>query len=217
VLPVYVPEGTRALVDGVVAALQPQSEIGFSLGEEGAPPASSVRIVEVKDGAVLKLGDLTVRAAENTHFSHPGPKKPNEPISLSYRFTLGNRSITFTGDTGPSDAVTKLASGSDMLVSEVIDLDPILKAIRQKRPDADPEMFAHMQMHLSTHHLQPDAVGEMAAAADVGHVVLTHFAIPPTPLSQSEQDLRSGVRRHFRGPLDLARDLASYDVGCSGH
>lgn len=46
--------------------------------------------------------------------------------SLSYRFDLGHRSITYTGDTGPSDAVTRLAQGSDMLVSEVIALEPIV-------------------------------------------------------------------------------------------
>lgn len=38
-------------------------------------------------------------------------------VSLSYRFDLPHGSIAFTGDTGPSDAVDKLAKGVDLLMN----------------------------------------------------------------------------------------------------
>lgn len=212
-LTIYGPPGTKTLVDGIVASMAAPAKIGFGLGTPPPAPQGSVRAVEIADGSRLTLGSLSVRAAGNTHFAHDGPAEAQPNVSLSYRFTLGKRAITYTGDTGPSSAVTALAKGSDLLVSEVIDLDRLIAGIRQRRPDATPEMLAGMQKHLSTHHLVPRDIGAMAADAGVGHVVLTHFAIPG-PLSDSEPAIREGIRQTFAGPLDLARDLSSYDVGC---
>ncbi|MGF7150065.1 ribonuclease BN (tRNA processing enzyme) [Sphingomonas zeicaulis] len=212
-LTVYGPPGTSQLVDGIVASMAPPSRIGFGLGTLPPPPAGSVRAIELRDGARITLdGGAIVEAAANSHYDHDGKPDPAN-ISLSYRFTLGNRSITYSGDTGPSEAVTRLAEGSNMLVSEVIDLDRLLAEIRQRRIDASPEMLASMREHLSTHHLLPADIGKLAAQAKVGRVVLTHFAVPGL-LSESEPTLRAGIGGRYAGPVDLARDLSSFDVGC---
>lgn len=211
---VYGPPGTREMVNGIVASLQPQARVGFGLGSSDRSPESSIRVVEINGGETLTVGAMTVTAAANTHFDHDGPQPEDAPQSLSYRFTLAGRSITYTGDTGPSAAVANLAAGSDMLVSEVIDLDGLLAAIRVRRGDMPAQVMADMAKHLSTHHLPPADVGAIAAKAGVGHLVLTHFAVPPGPLVQAEAALRSGVAQHYAGPVDLARDLSSYDVGC---
>lgn len=134
--------------------------------------------------------------------------------SLSYRFTLSGRSITYTGDTGPDERVTRLATGSDMLVSEVIALDALVSEIASHRPDMSVEHRGQMRRHLETHHVAPEAVGQMARDARVDRLVLTHFAIPG-PLRANEAVLRGGVRTAYSGPVDLARDLASFDIGCS--
>ncbi|MFD1786154.1 MBL fold metallo-hydrolase [Sphingomonas floccifaciens] len=212
VLTLYGPPGTRALVDGIVASMAPPARIGFGLGKAPPPPAGSVRVVEVGDGARFTIDALEVVAAANSHFDHDGGGA--SAVSLSYRFTLGGRVITYTGDTGPSPAVTKLAKGSDMLVSEVIDLDRLLAGIRRQRPDMDAETAAGMTQHLRTHHLLPADIGAIAATAGVKRVVLTHFAIPG-PLSESEATLRSGIATRYAGPVDLARDGAAFDVGCA--
>ena len=212
-LTIYGPPGIREVVDGIIASMAPPARIGFGLGTPPPGAGASVRAVELRGGQIVPLGDgLTATAAANSHFDHDGKPDPSN-ISFSYRFALGDRSITYTGDTGPSDAVTRLASGTDMLVSEVIDLDRLLKEIKQRRVDAPPEMFAAMQRHLSTHHLLPVDVGVLAAEAKVGRVLLTHFAVPG-PLSESEPALRAGIGKKFSGPVDLARDLSSFDLGC---
>jgi ribonuclease BN (tRNA processing enzyme) len=56
-----------------------------------------------------------VTAVENTHFHfhEMGPASASEK-SYSYRFETPDRVIVFTGDTGPSDAVTELARGADL-------------------------------------------------------------------------------------------------------
>lgn len=219
-LTVHGPVGTREMVDGIVASLGPQGRIGFGLGKPPPPPAASVKVVEIAAGESVAIGDLRVTTAANTHFDHggaapesAGPSSAAAPQSLSYRFELGNRSITFTGDTGPSEAVTRLAQHTDLLVSEVIDLDRLLAEIRLRRSDMPPAVAEGMRQHLSTHHLVPVDVGRMAAAAGVKHLVLTHFAVPGL-LIESEPALRSGVGGSYAGTVDLARDLASFSVGC---
>ena len=214
VLTVYGPVGTRAVVEGIVASLATPGSIGFGLGTPPPRPADSVRVIELAGGQALDLGQgVSVKTAANSHFDHDG--KPDAAnVSLSYRFALDTRSITYTGDTGPSAAVTALAKGSDMFVTEIIALDALLGEIRQRRKDASPEMLAGMERHLSTHHLKPEAIGEIAADASVGRVVLTHFAVPPGPLPQFEPAIRSRIAARYAGPVDLARDLQSFDLGC---
>nr|WP_240511307.1 MBL fold metallo-hydrolase [Novosphingobium panipatense] len=218
VLTVYGPVGTRAVVDGIVASLATPGSIGFGLGTPPPRPAGSVRVIELADGQSLDLGQgASVKAVANSHFDHDGQshsRPDTSNVSLSYRFALGSRSLTYTGDTGPSAAVTALARGSDMFVTEIIALDALLGEIRIRRKDASPEMLSGMERHLSTHHLRPEAIGEIAAQAGVGRVVLTHFAVPPGPLPQYEPAIRAGIAARYAGPVDLARDLQSFDVGC---
>jgi ribonuclease BN (tRNA processing enzyme) len=127
---------------------------------------------------------------------------------------MGPRSITYTGDTGPSAAVSRLASGTGILVSEVIDLNPILESIRKRRPDMDEATYVNMRRHLSTHHLTPQDLGALAKDAQAKRLVLTHFAIPPGPVESSEPALREGISESYRGPVELAHDLSAFDLGC---
>lgn len=50
---------------------------------------------------------------------------------LGRRFDTPDRSFVFTGDTGPSDAVTKLAEGADVLVTEVGEIESMMKSFYQ--------------------------------------------------------------------------------------
>lgn len=213
-LAVYGPPGTKEYVDGIVQTMRPQARIGFGLGSAAADPAKSVRVVEVRSGDTVRLGGLTVTMTANSHFDHDDKTGEQSIQSLSYRFQMANRSITYTGDTGPSEAVSNLARNTDMLVSEIIDLDPIMASIRLRRPDMDTNTFSQMQTHMATHHITAVDLGQLASKAGVGRLVVTHFAIPPGPLRTSELSLREGIGRSYGGPVDLAVDLASFDVGC---
>lgn len=209
---VYGPPGTAQVVDGIIASLRPQERVGFGTGARVADPAANVTVYELADGERVTIDDLTVTSRINSHYDFPVEQVGT--TSLSYRFDLGDRSITYSGDTGPSTALTELAHGSDLLVSEVMALEPLFANIVALRPDMPPPVRAAMRQHLSTHHVDAAEVGRMAQAAGVGHLVLTHFAVPPGALHESEAYLRDSVRQSYAGPLDLARDLASFDVGC---
>lgn len=215
VLTVFGPPGTQEIVDGILKTMQPQSRIGFGLGTATPRPEGSVRVVELRSGAQVKLGDLVVRTAENSHFDKVEGAK-DHALSLSYRFELGARSITYTGDTGPSEEVRTLAGGTDLLVSEIIDLEPILAAIKLRRPDMDAQTYAQMKQHLSTHHITAVDLGALAGKAKPSRLILTHFAIPPGPTRNSESRLREGIAAGYDGPVELAQDLSTFDVGCHG-
>ncbi|MEL1251069.1 MBL fold metallo-hydrolase [Aurantiacibacter gilvus] len=212
-LTIYGPPGIAELVDGIVASLRPQERVGFGTGAATADPAANIFVVELSESEQqFAIGDVIVTARTNTHYDFP--LEEIGTTSLSYRFDMDGRSITYSGDTGPSSELTELAQGSDLLVTEVIALEPLLAEILALRPDMPPPVQSALRQHLATHHVDAAEVGRMAAAADVDHLVLTHFAVPPTPLRESENYLRDGVRQSYLGPLDLAIDLASFDVGC---
>jgi ribonuclease BN (tRNA processing enzyme) len=213
-LTVYGPPGTRELVDGAIKAMQPQARVGFGLGTASPSPEGSVDVIEIGDGSTVALGPLNVAAVANSHFDHPGPKLANEPVSLSYRFELAGRSITYSGDTGPSEALVRLAQGTNMLVSEVIDLEGIVASIRKNRPDMAEGTFEQMRRHLSTHHVTATNLGKIAAQTGTNRLVVTHFAVPPGPIALSEPALRYGIAQAYLGPVDIARDLSSFDLGC---
>jgi ribonuclease BN (tRNA processing enzyme) len=52
---------------------------------------------------------------ESVIVEHP-PVKP----ALSYRFDFKDRSIAFSGDTAPFEAIAKMAKGADVLVHEAM-------------------------------------------------------------------------------------------------
>jgi len=213
VITVYGPPGTQELVDGIIASMAAPARIGFGFGPP-SKPADRIKAVELKDGETVRIGDLSIKAVANNHYDGPGNMAAKAGAqAFSYRFDMGGRSITYTGDTGPDARVTALAKGSDLLVSEVIEVDQMIAMIAKQRPELNEFMLNAARAHFTDHHVTPVEVGKMAAQAGVGHLVLTHYVIPG-PLGDSSKSLYEQVRQQFSGTVDLSRDLSSFDVGC---
>jgi len=87
---------------------------------------------DVVVGVIYKDANIKVVAVENTHFGfHKKSSASSRFKSYSYRFETPDRVIVFTGDTGPSEAITKLSNNADILVSEVNSVeDRIQRMIR---------------------------------------------------------------------------------------
>lgn len=130
-LAIYGPPGTRELVDGLIQSMAPAAAMGGRL--PGAPPlepASTVSVIEMSGGETIAVDDMTVRAVRNTHYRFPfGSDEDRRFRSLSFRFDTPSRSIVYTGDTGPSDAVETLAAGADLLVTEMTDVERTVEKI----------------------------------------------------------------------------------------
>lgn len=210
-LTVYGPPGTGELVDGIVASMQPAALAGYGIvGQPWAPPADGVTVVELGGGETVPVDGMTVTTAQNTHYDFaPGSAEDRAYKSLSLRFDLPGRSIVYTGDTGPSAAVERLASGADLLVSEMIDLPSTMATVARNSPSMPAAAKQQLEQHLSTHHLTPEEVGQLAARAKVGAVVVTHFA-GGTPDKAGSTAYIARIRAIYPGSVTLADDLDRY-------
>lgn len=207
-LAVYGPPGTKELVAGFVASMQPAAKAGYGIpGQPWGNPEASVMVVEISDGADFVVDGMRVRAVQNTHYDF-APDSPEDKAfkSLSLRFDLSGRSIAYTGDTGPSSAVATLARGADLLVSEMIDIETTMARVARNSPNMPPEAKVNMARHLTTHHLRPQDAGKLAASAGVGALVVTHFA-GGTAGPDRRKSVIAEVRKEFSGSVQLANDL----------
>jgi ribonuclease BN (tRNA processing enzyme) len=207
---IYGPPGTRQVVDGAVRFMTLPTEIH----REQLPPiaalADSVAAFdkEAKGPTIIYKDDrVTVTAVENSHYSGFAPGAiPAGTRSYAYRFDTADRSIVFTGDTGPSEALEKLTAGADTLVSEVVSIPEALHFL-EDRFHVPPEQLNAQRGHMADEHFQPERIGELAARAGVRLVVLNHVVMGNTDDGRAYTD---GVRKTFKGVVALGQDLSEF-------
>ena len=207
-LQIYGPPGTQEFIDGLLAAMSPAAKAGYGMPGQFWTPL--VEVIEIEHGAVIELDGVSVHVAENSHFRIPEASGlPEKAKALSFRFDLEDRSIVYTGDTGPSKAVVQLAKGADLLISEMMDIDAVMVNIRRLNPNAPPQQIKGIEWHLRAHHVLPEQVGEMAAEAGVDKVVVTHMS--PNVFNQEMADRYIGeISEYFDGEIVIADDLDRY-------
>jgi ribonuclease BN (tRNA processing enzyme) len=125
----------------------------------------------------VQLGPLTV---EPIAVAHPVP-------AYGFRVSAHGRTIAYTGDTGPCEALDRIAGGADLLLAE---------ASFREGEDNPPDL-----------HLTGREAGEVAARNGVPRLVLTH--VPPWHVPAER---RAEAAEVFAGALVLAEPGASYDV-----
>lgn len=205
----YGPAGTRAIADGFRTAVQPAVDVDFASSPH---PLAAIDVREIGvPGLVFEDSNIRVFVAGNTHYHAPLADVSKAPKSYAYRIETSQGAIVFTGDTGPSAAVTKLADGADLLVSEVIDLQATLRAVERLAPDLSAQRRESLVKHLAEDHLVPEQVGELAAAAAVKQVVLSHLA-PGLDDETSTEPYAAGVKKLYRGPVTVAEDLMVFPL-----
>ena len=209
---IYGPPGTETLVKAILQGLNVSSDIRISDGTRVVPIAKMVFGQDKGTGAIYQDANVKVTAAENTHFNFPpGTPAYGKYKSYAYRFETPDRVIVFTGDTGPSAAVTELAKGADMLVSEVASVEEWKeRQIKTGRwQTLTPEQQASSIRHQIEEHITPEEIGKMAASAGVKTVVLTH--LPATAdLKDEYQRFGEQVKKHFSGQVLIAKDLMEF-------
>jgi ribonuclease BN (tRNA processing enzyme) len=209
---IYGPPATGFLVDAALRYISVSERI-FRAGIPTLPTALSMFVAHDidHDGLAFQDARIKVTAAENTHLRHPsGGPDASRDMSFSYRFDTPSGSVVFTGDTGPSDAVTRLATGADVLVSEVYLPSPGMPGSGNGASSTTP-LLKQLAEHMALEHLSPEEVGKMAARAGVKTVILTHIVAANSPALADQ--LKAGVHRYFKGPVVVGQDLLSFDLG----
>lgn len=105
----------------------------------------------------------------------------HRPESVAFRITDGcGMSVVYSGDTDFSQNLIRLSADAELLICEA----------------ALPDEFK------AEGHLTPSEAGELAARANVGKLVLTHFYPECDRI-----DMAAQCRKTYAGPLILAEDL----------
>ena len=170
-----------------------ENDIAVRMAEEGRPdPRGLVTVHEFGEaGLVLQDQNVTVTAARVQH----GPE-----LAFAYRFDTSDRSVVFSGDTVPCDALIALARGADVLVHEAMYL-PALDRMLEKNPNAPT-----LRRHVVNAHTTAEDAGRVAAAAGVGTLVLNHL-VPGDDPAVTDEVWAGEARRHFGGTVIVGRDL----------
>lgn len=208
---VYGPPGTAALVKGAIQYFTVNAEIRWAEGRR--TPLSDVFVGhDVQPGPIYQDKNIKVTAVENTHFHIPeGTPYFGKYKSYSYRFETPDRVIFVTGDTGPSQAVTKLAAGADILLSEVTSAEDVKNVLIKNGiwKGMTPNQQATFLKHLNEEHLTPEEVGKMAAQARVKKVILTHLSATINE-NDDYQRLIPQVKKVYSGDVVVAKDLMKF-------
>jgi ribonuclease BN (tRNA processing enzyme) len=189
------------MVDAAILAADLSPDAGLR-SAKGA--AETIKVVELDDGSKFRIGDIDVTAAANSHYVASPHLDPQ--AALSFRFDAPGKSITYTGDTGPSDAVERLAAGSDLLVSEIFEMEPALAIFRRNNPEAPHDAVGGLRKHFEAEHLSPAQVGILAERAGVKSLVLTHNPTPPDASGR----MRKAVAKAYKGSISFAEDMDAF-------
>lgn len=211
VVGIYGPPGTAASVHGLLQFLAVNADIRISDGTKSIPATKLFTGKDTDEGLVFQDANVKVTAVENTHFHfQPGSPGYGKYRSYAYRFDATDRSVVFTGDTGPSDAIANLAKGADLLISEATNpVDEYKEAEiktgfwQQRTSEEQKNLIRH---HIEE-HLLPEDLGKMAARANVKAVVMTH--LQPSP---NDDYLRyvDEVKKYYSGQVFVAKDLMEF-------
>lgn len=120
----------------------------------------------------LHVGDCTIRFAQTVHYVP----------AYAMRIETGHGVVAYSADTAPCDGVAQLIEGADLFLCETA-------------------LGAHGVERGERGHLNAREAGELARAAQVRHLVLTHYGSNAKP-----DALRSAAEEVFSGAITVADD-----------
>jgi ribonuclease BN (tRNA processing enzyme) len=169
-IPVYGPAQTEVRLGRALAADPAADDAGADTRD---------RITEAFDFVTVTAGTTEIGPLRVT------AERMNHPVeTYGYRLEHAGRSLAYSADTGPTEALVRLARDADVLLCEASFVEP-----GDGSATALPENL----------HLTARQAAQHAARAGVGQLVLTHLV----PWNDRDQSLDQAGRA-FDGPLSLA-------------
>lgn len=175
-------------------------DVEIRMPDEGKPdPRKLLTVSEIEDsGAVPDTGAVKVSA-----FRTPHP--PILEKNYAYKFATPNGVIVYVCDSNYNPKLADFAKGADLLIHEALYL-PGVEALAARIKNA-----TTLKEHLLAAHTTTEDVGRIAAAAGVKKLVLSHL-VPGDDPSITDEMWSEGVRKHYGGPVVVARDLMTLEL-----
>lgn len=209
-LDIYGPPGLARVVEGFRQAYAQDTEYRVvHHGEEYMPRIGSTSVAHEFR---LPEGDAAVSVFQRNGLSVTAFSVEHAPVhpAVGYRIEYGGRVVVVSGDTIKSESVIKNASGADILIHEALARDMTDRASARARATDHPR-FGKLASDVGDYHTTPVQAGEVAAAAGVKELVLTHI-FPPLPNMIAKRMFMNGVSDAFRGKLVLGEDGMRFDL-----
>jgi len=185
-LELFGPRGTRAMARALERYFAEDIRIRRDLTEMHPGAGATIRTREISEGVVYEDSDVRVTAFL---VDHP-PVKP----AFGYRFDSRGKSVVISGDTRPSENLVRHAKGADILIHEAY--------LPEHFDRVDwPEVAARLKHY----HTSAEEAGQVATAAGVKKLVLTHL-IP----GNADNVFLERARKHFSGEIVVGRDLMRF-------
>ena len=183
-LQAYGPPGLDAMTTALLEAYREDIRVRVEGPERLRRDLLTVDTHEIEPGVIYEDSVMRVEAFAVPHgtWDH----------AFGFKLTTADRTVVISGDTGPFDGLVEIAAGADVLVHEAYGAE----GLRLRQPET--------QQYHGTFHTSAIKVGQIAAEAGVGMVVLHHqlHLIGETPEEMVEQ-----VRVSFDGQVFYGRDL----------
>ena len=187
-LQLYGPPGISEMAKHILLAWQADIDIRTK-GERRDGTGATVEAHDVKPGRIYQDANLAVTAFPVRHGDVP---------AYGYRFDTADRSVVITGDTSPSPEVIDNCRKCDVLIHEAY------------AEDYRPADMAGWIAYRAKHHTTTTQLGELAAKAQPGLLIVYHRGIGPAGREISDQRYLEEIGRTFKGRVVIGQDLEVY-------
>ncbi|TGK87912.1 MBL fold metallo-hydrolase [Leptospira noumeaensis] len=204
-LTVHGPKGISDLVNGFLKSYQleyhyrtkhhgeavmPSQWKGAKTNEFSPKSDGSSKIIYEKDGVVV-----------HGFFVNHEPVEP----AVGYRVEYKGKSIVISGDTANSEFLKKQSFGADYLISEVMNKSMIAKVEKAYESIENPRL-AKIMKDIQLYHIDATELGNLAEAAKVKTLVLTHMIPFVKGYVQTKAIYKDPIQKVFHGELIIAHD-----------
>jgi ribonuclease BN (tRNA processing enzyme) len=177
-----------------------RADIEIRMPDESKPDPRKLLVVKEIEASGPVMSNPRVKVSA---FRTPHP--PILEKNYAYRFETPNGVIVYACDTAYNPELAKFAAGADLLIHEALYV-PGVDALASRVKNA-----ATLKEHLLASHTTTEDVGRVAQAAEVKKLVLTHL-VPGDDPSITDEMWIEGARKHYAGPIVVARDLMELEL-----
>ncbi|HEY8335075.1 MAG TPA: MBL fold metallo-hydrolase [Tardiphaga sp.] len=192
------PVGMGALTKAYWESIRDDVEI--RIPDESKPDPRKLLVVkEITDSGPVMSNDRVKVTALRT------PHPPILERNYAYKFETPDGVIVYVCDTAYNPALAEFARGADLLIHEALYV-PGVDAMTARVKNA-----ATLKEHLLASHTTTEDVGRIAKEAGVKKLVMTHL-VPGDDPSITDEMWMEGARKHYGGPIVVARDLMEIEL-----
>jgi ribonuclease Z len=185
-LRIFGPPRAQAVIDGMLAMLQPDVEYRLAHHED-LTWEPQLEVAEIGSGLVFETDEVRVLAAATDH-------RPVEP-TIGYRIEWDGKAVVLAGDTVPCAGLDELCRDADIYVQTVLRDDLVSQTPVQRFRDT------------IDYHSTVTQAAQTAKRNGVRTLVLTHQI--PTPFPGTADEWLAIAREHFDGEVVWGEDLVT--------